>query len=238
MLGLDIYSVRARLAPAALTAAPALALGIAGLPLLPGAQKLWTLVNVGLVTLASLIARRAGNRVEPGLVEAWGGKPTTARLRYRGAGSTQEVERRHEQVATALGGWPLPNASDEAANPGGADAEYDAAIKRVIARLRNQPSFRLLNVENRNYGFARNLYGLRGLGQGLALIVLVISVLISSAVVTEQTWTSAIPLLLPIAVSLIALVFWRQVDSDFVLPSATAYADRVIDGIDDLAAGP
>lgn len=238
MLGLDIYSVRARLAPAALTAAPALALGIAGLPLLPGAHKLWTLVAVGLVTLASLIARRAGNRVEPGLFESWGGKPTTARLRYRGAGSTQEVERRHEQVATVLSGWPLPNESDEAANPGQADAEYDAAMKRVIARLRNQPGFRLLNVENRNYGFARNLYGLKPLGQGLALIVLVISVLIGLAVAVKQTWTSAIPLLLPLVVSSVALALWRQVDSDFVRPSATAYADRVIDGIDDLASGP
>ena len=231
-----MYSVRARLAPAALTAAPALALGIAGLPLLPGAQKLWTLVAVGFVTLASLIARRAGNHVEPDLFDAWGGKPTSARLRYRGAGSTQEVERRHEQVARVLGGWPLPNESDEAANPDQADAEYDAAMKRVIARLRNQPSLRLLNVENRNYGFARNLYGLKRVGQGLALIVIVISVLIGLAVVARQTWTSAIPLVLPVAASLIALAFWRQVDSDFVRPSATAYADRVIDGLEDLAA--
>lgn len=235
MFGLDIYSIRARLAPATLVAAPALALGIAGLPMLPGAQKLWGLVAIGLVTFASLIARRAGSRVEPELFEAWGGKPTTARLRYRGAGSAQEVRRRHEQIATVLGGWPLPREADEAANPGEADAEYDAAMKRVIARLRSDPSLRLLNVENRNYGFARNLYGLKQLGQGLALLVLVISTLISITLVAERGWTSIIPLLLPIAVSLVALILWRQVDSDFVQPSATAYADRVVDGIDHLA---
>lgn len=234
--GVDLYALRARVAPATLAAAPALSLGVTALPLLPGAQKLWALVAVGVTTYAALVARRAGNRVQPMLWDAWGGVPTTVRLRFLTAGSTLEVSRRHANVERVLGGGlVLPDAQTEALDPAAADAEYEAAMKRLIARLRNQPEHRLLNIENKNFGYARNLLGLRPLGRCCALATLLLTLGSTAALSWRSGWEAALPLALPLVVSVVALMLWRLVDPDFVRPAAEAYADRVVDALETLS---
>lgn len=226
----SLYTLNARLAPALLAASPALALGISALPLLPGAQKLWGLLAVGLTTYAALVARKAGSRIQPGLWSSWGGAPTARRLRYREGVSPAEVSRRHRDFERALGGtFTLPSTDEEAADPTAADSEYQQAVRRFISKVRNDPAYPLMHVENRNYGFARNLLGLKPLGLGCAGGVLAISLLGAVAVGLVGEWGAALPLAFPAIVSVIALILWRQVDADFVRPSADAYADRVIE---------
>lgn len=235
MLGFDVYSVRARIAPAVLTAAPVIALGITALPLLPGAQKLWSLVAVGLTSYAALTARAAGNRIQPSLYQAWGGTPTTSRLRFRGNGSKAEVKRRHADVERVLGlASPLPNADDEQADADAADREYDAAIKRLFGTVRKHETHRLLQIENRNYGFSRNLLGLKPLGLKIAWLTIGLCVVAAVAIAIMGHPRDGLPLAFPAAVALVALGLWRQVDMDFPRPSADAYADRLIEALDDL----
>lgn len=237
-LGLDTYSLRARVTPAVLAAAPALALGIAALPVLPGIQKLWSLISVGLTTFAALTARRHGNRVQPGLWAAWGGPPTTRRLRYRGSPDPAEVTRRHRQLERVLGaGLELPTAAQEAADPAAADAAYESAVRRLIAVLRDQPGHRLVTTENRQYGFARNLLGLKPLGQVCALLVGACSFTVGAAIAAHDGWRAATPLLVPVVVAGGALLLWPQVTDAFVRPCADAYADRVMDELDRLPSG-
>lgn len=235
MLGFDVYSVRARIAPAVLTAAPVIALGIAALPLLPGVQKLWSLIAVGLSSYAALVARAAGNRIQPSLYQAWGGAPTTSRLRFRDNGSRAEVQRRHADVERVLGlGAPLPNADDEGADPDVADREYDAAIKRLLGAVREHESHRLLQIENRNYGFSRNLLGLKPLGLKIAWLTIGLCLAAAVAISIAGRLRDALPLVFPATVALMALGLWRQVDMDFPRSSADAYADRLIEALDDL----
>jgi hypothetical protein len=173
--------------------------------------------------------------VQPGLWAAWGGTPTTDRLRYRSHPDHAEVARRHREVERVLGaGLTLPSAAHEAADPAAADAAYTSAVQRLIALTRNQPQHRLLNVENRHYGFARNLYGLKPFGQWCATIVAAGTVLSGAGMAVGDGWQSTTPLLLPASVSTIALFAWRQVTPDFVRPSADAYADRLIETLEQL----
>lgn len=235
MLGFDVYSVRARIAPAVLTAAPLIALGIAALPLLPGAQKLWSLVAVGLTSYAALAARAAGNRIQSSLYQAWGGTPTTSRLRFRDNGSAAEVERRHADVERVLGlVSPLPSADDEQVDADAADREYDAAIKRLLGSVRKHETHRLLQMENWNYGFSRNLLGLKPLGLKIAWLTIALCVGAAVEMTIIEHPRESIPLSLPAVVALVALGLWRQVDMDFPRPSADAYADRLIEALDDL----
>ena len=235
MLGIDAYSMRARVAPAVLAASPAISLGIAGLPLLVGTNKLWSVIAFAFTTFAALAARKAGNRVQDSLYEAWGGMPTTSRLRFRDNGSAAEILRRHAYVERVLGGGlRLPTQVDEQADPASADHEYAAAMKRVIGKVRKHAVQPLLPVENRNYGYSRNLLGLKPLGVATALATLVISFAVAVAVSAPRDASDALPLAVPIVVSAVALILWRQVDASFVRPSADAYADRVIDVLDDL----
>lgn len=230
---MDLFSWRTRLAPATIAAAPALALAIPILAVLPGLQKLWALVTVGMATLAGLLARRAGHEAEGTLFDAWGGAPTTIRLRYRAAISVQEVQRRHQQVLRILGPeCHLPTLEDELADGAAADAAYIAAVARIRSRARGRKDASLLHTESANYGFARNLFGLRRVARFIAwatltisLLVLFIGVLLDRAAL----WAS-----FPVAVAVLALVLWRAIDESFVRPSANAYADRLVDLLDEL----
>jgi hypothetical protein len=236
VFGLDVYTWRTRVAPAALAAAPALALGIAALPLLPGAQKLWSLVGLGLTTYAALVARDAGNAVQPRLYEGWGGIPTTVRLRFSSGTSRAEIERRHRDVERAVGdGIHLPTADAEVADPVEADREYQAAMARVIAKVRSTGGFRLVVIENRNYGYARNMFGLRRLARWIAVGTLLASLVVGALIWHHRGASDARPLLLPAAVSLLALFLWQRVTPAFVRPNADAYADRVVEAAARLA---
>lgn len=233
------YTMDARLSAALLAAGPALALGISVLPLLPGVQKLWGLLSVGLTTYAALIARNEGLRTQPDLWAEWGGAPTARRLRYREGTSISEVSRRHRDFEKALGsGLRLPSIDDEAADPAGADSEYQHAVRRLISQIRNDPAYPLVHVENRNYGFARNLLGLKQLGRRCAVGVLAISIICALAVGFADEWSNALSLVLPGAASAVALILWRHVDSSFVRPSADAYADRIVEAAQHKADNP
>lgn len=235
LAGLDIYTMRARWAPALLSCLPLLALGALALPFLEDLEKLWSLVSVAVTTFAALAARKAGHRVQPRLYAAWGGKPTTARLRYSSATSTYEITRRHQQVERVLGGdLKLPTQDQESANPAAADIEYDAAMGRIVSMVRNHPDHRLANAENRNYGFARNLLGLKKLGLASAASGLVLTVIIGAALAVSRGLPDSLGFIVPLVASLAALVLWPLVDADYVRPSAEALADRVVEAIDKL----
>lgn len=227
------YALHARVGPALLASAPALALGAAALPFLTGPQKLWSLLAPALAAYAANLARRHGNRVQPRLWEGWGGAPATSRLRFSDASNINEVSRRHQVLERLLPDCRLPNEDEEAADPSKADHEYDNAIRRAIDLVRDDTASSLLATENRNYGFARNLHGLRPLGIACAAGVLLISIAgwVWLAIDRDEI-AAGLPLAFPALVAIIAFPAWAQVNSDFVRPSADAYADRLIATLD------
>lgn len=239
ILGMDIYNFRARVMPALLTSLPVIALGLVALPWLEQAEKLWSLAGLGLTTFAALIARRAGNRVQPDLLAAWGGMPTTHRLRFSSETSPEEIERRHQLVERILGGdLRLPTSSDERQDPAAADVRYADAVRRIVARLRNNPKAPLVTAENRNYGFARNMLGLKPVGVASAAACLVTSLAAAAFMLHDAQGIGAAFMLMPTAVAVASLCLWPMVDPSFVRPSADAYADRVVDALDDLDQEP
>jgi hypothetical protein len=60
----------------------------------------------------------------------------------------------------------IPTADDERRDPPAADEVYDACTRFLIARSRGN---RLVLQENINYGFRRNLWGMKPLGVSIAL---------------------------------------------------------------------
>ena len=231
--GIDTYTWLARIAPAVLTSLPLLSLAALALPLLRDADKIWSLSAVAVTTFAALIARRAGNKVQPTLIAAWGGWPTTDRLRYSSSASSSEVLRRHDQLRRVLGrDLVLPTALEEQRDPAAADRVYGDAMQRVIGLVRGNLQFPLVAIENRNFGYARNLLGLKRLGQvsALAALAVAIGAIIWGRLVDSTANFSG--LVLPALVGVAALAMWRLVDADFVRPSAEAYANRIIEALD------
>ncbi|GAA1478991.1 hypothetical protein GCM10009623_34370 [Nocardioides aestuarii] len=235
--GVDVYAFRARVLPAILATAPLIALGVLALPFLEGAQRWWSVTSLAVPAFATLLARRAGNRVQGKLYSGWDGAPTTRRLRYSSDSSPEEIDRRHERIRALLGDVTLPDQAEETAHPEASDRRYADAVNRLRPLVRNHPELGMLNLENRNYGFARNLFGLKGLGVAGAWAGLAASITIAVLMwLVRHDPAAATIAALPAGVSLVTILAWRTVDEDYVRPSAEAYADRLVEALDILPA--
>jgi hypothetical protein len=167
----DTYTRRARLYPALLVVLP---LGIATLAWFPeglvGWGTLWGLVVwSGGTALLSQVGRDKGKAKEPGLFEQWGGMPTTRMLRHRHAPNSVTLARRHKKLQELLPNVKIPTLAEEEADPTRADEVYRSCTTFIIARTRDQKRFPLVFEENCNYGFRRNLWGMKALGLATAV---------------------------------------------------------------------
>jgi hypothetical protein len=215
-----------------ITALP-LALPVAVLvPDWPAARRLWSLALVcGLPLLLGQLGRSRGRRLEPGLFERWGGKPSVQLLRWRGPTESAQLAYLHARIEQITGpALRLPTAAQERTDPSGADAVYEAAGTVLRARARSLPGAELVAEENREYGFRRNMLGLRPLALAAGLAGLCGAVLH-----TVLTWPpsgsagAAVPAAL-VVVDLALLAFWlRIVRASWVEEAAWTYARRLIE---------
>ncbi len=168
----DSYDRRARLAPALLVALPT-ALGVlAWFPTgFPGVGVLLMLSTwCGLTVLVANMGRDMGKKREPDLYARWGGMPTTQRLRHRGPKNRQLLDRRHRQLAALAAGSSAPTVEQERTDPNGADETYELWTHVLREKTRDKARFPLVHVENRNYGFRRNFWGMKPIGVASTLI--------------------------------------------------------------------
>jgi hypothetical protein len=216
---------------------PPLALCFSPVPGLPAWNKLWPLLGAAsIVILVDQLGRDGGKRLQPALWASWGGAPTTAALRHRDAANPVLLARQHERIA-AIVGHALPTADEERADPAGADHAYQAAITVLIARTRGRrKEYPLIFVENCNYGFRRNMLGLRPWGRLLAAAAGIVAL---AAIATRLAGLVNISLALAgavLAVSAAAtVIWWRVVTPNWVQPVAQAYAERLLEAAETLA---
>lgn len=232
----DAYDRRARLEPALIVALP---LALAMLAWSPDGLKGWTilwslLVWAGGTGLLAQLARDLGKRREPYLFESWGGKPTTRLLRYTGCENEVLIARRHQILQKALPEVRIPTVEDELSNPKHSDDVYETCVRWLIEKTRDKKKFQLVFEENCNYGFRRNLWGMRVWGITIALIAMLISI------AAQVTGSSGAPgrLLSFGAMACIGLllVFWLfACNPEWVRLPADAYAERLLGSADVLA---
>jgi len=133
-----------------------------------------------------------------------------------------------------LVGIRIPTVAEEHANPGQADQVYETCVAVLRGKTRNREKFPLVFVENCNYGFCRNLWGLKPLGLPLAIGgTIAVAVLIVTQIGAHDP-VSALTVLLGAAnLALLALwLFW--ITPRLVRIPAEAYADRLLETIEDL----
>jgi hypothetical protein len=109
------------------------------------------------------IARDEGKRAEPHLFDCWGGKPTTILLRWSDSEIDPLTKARYHRVLSSLIGLDLPDAASEVSDSRNAENLYNSAVHALIEKRRSK-TYTLIFAENCNYGFARNLHGLRWAG--------------------------------------------------------------------------
>jgi hypothetical protein len=216
---------------------PPLILCLSLVPGLSAWNKLWPLLGAAaVVILVDQLGRDGGRRLQSALWDRWGGAPTTAALRHRDAPNPVLLARQHERIAAIVGN-ALPTADEERADPAGADHAYEAAIAVLIARTRGRrKEYPLIFTENCNYGFRRNMLGLRPWGRLLAAVA---GVLALAAIAGRLASLVSVPLPLAgiaLVVSAAAtVIWWRVVTPDWVQPVAQAYSARLLEAAETLA---
>ncbi|PKN30965.1 MAG: hypothetical protein CVU64_01025 [Deltaproteobacteria bacterium HGW-Deltaproteobacteria-21] len=230
--GLDEYSVKARLRPALLIALPLL---FATLSLFPaGITGLSTIVSLfvwaGASILLSQMGREWGKRKEPGLYADWGGQPSIRMLRHRDAANKRILARYHAKLERLIPDVRIPTAEMEKDDPKGADDVYDACCAFLRAKTRDRKVFPLIFEENVNYGFRRNLWGMRPLGIIASLSGIVV---IGTVVIVHYISDPSIPRLLCLygIIDALLLLSWLLVfNKAWVKTAADAYASRLLEG--------
>lgn len=169
----DSYSRRARLFPAVIGAAPALALASIAIPWNQlGAPQV--IVGLGIAVLLfsfADIARRFGLRAERAMFAGTGGRPFPTVLRHRDRTIDRVSKVKYLALLAGKLGEHAPTQADEELNPAAADNFYSRCGNWLRERTRDKAAFRILFEENVTYGFRRNLYGLRPFGLFINLAV-------------------------------------------------------------------
>ncbi len=217
----EAYTLRARLAPAALAAIPAITLIVGAAASVKNSASLIAIMLGGIGLVVCGLVRDAGRRVEPELWDSWGGPPTTARLRWRSASDASRLEELHALVAEATG-RALPTHADEAHDPATADASYERAVAVLRDLTRSRDHFPLIFDELATYGFRRNCLGVRPIALAVAA-----SAVVASAVLVWRA--SRYEYLIGGAAGLGALAWWSTcVNPAWVRQTAELYADRLL----------
>jgi nucleoside phosphorylase len=231
---MDGYSRQARILPVLIAMLPVVLLGVVALPRLSAIDQGATLgLLLALLPLFDQLGRAGGRRREPALFAAWGGRPSTQLLRLRGPADPLPRARRH-QTLERVTGVRLPTLEEEDADPAGADAAYEAAVRTLRTLLADAHPVR---VENRNYGFRRNLLGLRP--WGCLAIAASIAVMVAWAWLSAPTVTELPTLSILASVDLALLTMWLAVVREpWVREAAWLYAERLLDSAERVGVPP
>lgn len=228
----DEYSLKARVTPALLALLPAIVVVAVWYPDLYefGKAILGLLVGCGAVVILAHFARECGKKIERGLWGKWGGAPATMALHH----SDELIDgllklRYHQFLQSKIPGWLAPTPEEEKEKPKQSFAIYNSAIGWLKERTRDGKKFPLVFAENVNYGFRRNILGLKIIG----IIISAGSLLINLWFCYRSFCSQGVALII---FSLLYTLWWLVVVKEsWVKKSANEYSDKLLASCDLLA---
>jgi hypothetical protein len=206
----DPYSRQARLYPALLSLLPPLVMIIAWYPDVVsgvGTTIVTIAASCGALYALGMFSRALGKKREKQLLTKWGGWPTTIWLRHRSSFlQPQTLARYHKFLAEHVPGLALPSAEDEARDPKLADQQYASAVEWLKEQARGK-DFPLVDKENAEYGFRRNVLGMKPVAVAACAAALVFS---AAAIGISYGDFISVPriVLAAVAFNIIGLVGW------------------------------
>lgn len=172
----DAYSLRARLFPAIIASAPALAAWafLISWKALGISNTVTTAAALVLLFAIADLARSRGRAIEPRLYAERGGMPSITMFRRSDSSIDDIIKERYRAFLANKLGVAAPSEEAERADQTAADAFYEQCGVWLRQNTRDSKEFPLLFNENVTYGFRRNLLGVKWLALVLNLAVVVI----------------------------------------------------------------
>ena len=118
---------------------------------------------VGFLQLLSHLARDRGKALETTLYEKWGGMPSVTIFRYRDNTIPTPAKLKYHTVLSKKSGVNAPTKKMELKLPNKADEIYLSWSDFLRGKTRDTKKYKLVFKENINYGFRRNLLGMKWL---------------------------------------------------------------------------
>lgn len=239
---LDIFSpyeLKARIFPALLTIVP---FGLSILIWYPELISLESSFLTGFVLIIILfflakIARELGKKQQKFLLKEWDGFPSTTVLKHSDQTLDDSTKKRyHQYINNNVDGVQLPTSEEELQKKSDHyDNEYNSAVKWLLEKTRDNKKYHLLYQDNINYGFSRNMLGIKPLGILFSLLSLGINVL---GIFQKYQFTFVeIPLKVYISflIGIFFLFLWTTfVNKKWVKSTAEAYARTLLSSCEEI----
>ena len=176
----DEYDWKARAIPVFLVVVPVIAaIWLLPIPFDPIPSGIVvTLISSSGVYLAAVMGGLPGKRIEKGLWEKQGGRPTVRFLQH-GNNEFNRFTRQRIHAKLIDLGLDVPSANQEEEEPKTAIAKWESCVEALIQKTRDKNRFPLVFNNLTAYGFHRNLLGIKYIG-----------VLVAGAVVAVSAWTT------------------------------------------------
>lgn len=171
-------------------------------------------------------AREKGLEVEERLEGEMGARPSTQALRHDGPLLNPTTRERYHGSLGRLG-LRIPTHAEQQADAVAADAAFASAVDRLLELTRG-PRFPMLLDENINYGFRRNLRGLKSLALGVLALCLALDLAALALSMTGDHEKIAAAAGLA-ALYLVLILVWSTIVTDqFVLAASWKYVKRLL----------
>lgn len=243
MIGIDTidrYTMKARVFPAVIAWAPAFALAIVCISWdsFSLTDAFVAIASLALLVALADIARKHGKKIEVKLLKKWGGMPSVHMLRHRDTTIDSVTKCRYLKFIAEKLGENTPSKQDEKDDPDACDMFYGRCCGWLREHTRDKERFSILFEENTNYGFRRNLLGIKRAALLMNSIVVVICVCsLSFGVPINPSEDAALKLTVIVAFTGIhAAFFFTHVNEAAVKGASRLYARQLILSCETLSA--
>lgn len=182
-------------------------------------------VAIGGIHFMAQLARDRGKNLETKLYEGWGGMPSVAILRYNDKSIPTPAKIKYHNALASESKIAAPTESYEKAYPEKADDIYTSWSDFLRGKSRDEKKYPLVFTELVNYGFRRNLFGIKWFCIFSAFIAIVILVLpqINHFVFSE------IQIAVGLFLLLYMIIFMFVINANWVRTVANTYAKSLIE---------
>lgn len=236
---MDRYSLNARIYPVVIFYMPAIILVV--LFALKFDEYIHLFTSFGIVGalsyLFSQLGRDGGKRKEKKLWKLWGGAPTTQLLRWSNNEINVNTKKRyHNKLNSLCPADNLPDPNYERTHPDEADDIYQCWTKFLVSKTRDTQKFSVLFKDSMNYGFRRNLWGMKLYAISL-ILMLMFGTYLYYWVATQNINPTFYPAEFFVAevILLIIFSFWVFfINKSWIKVIAFAYAERLLEAAEEL----
>lgn len=226
------YELKARIFPASFTILPFVITILMWFPELINLESSLIIMLILIISLFFLgkLVREGGRKAQNKLLQKWGSFPTTLYLSHLNNKIDIKTKKRyHDYLNKNIQGLELPSQDEEIKNPKCSQGKYESAVKWLLENTRDTKKFPLLYQDNINYGFSRNMLGIKPLGIVISIISLALDFYLLYSLNYQSITEVNINIIISIVISFAIIIIWIFfVKEKWVKSTSAAYARTLL----------